>query len=128
MSEGEAAPEFSAEEVKQLEELEAKHQRIHPFRIDAPHGLVVLRKPTRPEWRKYKATRDREDGLVDVGKLDEDLIRSCLCKVGTSCDALLDDYPGLVEIFILALENLATGTKDQVRSLGKDWKRPAATT
>lgn len=118
--------EFTDEEKTQLAELEEKYGRIYPFRVKG-HGLIVFRKPLRPEWRKYN--NDLRKPQVDQVILNENIAKNL--AVGPSnketIDRVLDDYPGLVDVFEIAIRNLAIGENSDVAALGKDWKTPEAT-
>ncbi len=117
--------DFTPEEVKLLETLEQKHKRIFPFKIQG-HGLVVMRKPLRSEWKKY--LQDNEKPMVDKIALKEILVKNLFAHPGPDAfDAVMDDYPGLLEPFVMCAESLAAGTTNEVVALGKDWKKPDAT-
>lgn len=80
---------------KQMAELEAKHGRI--ARLKDPQGKweVVLRKPTRPE---YKAFRARSHNPAQIADAQEQLVRQIVVHpTPEAFGNLLDDYPGIAE-------------------------------
>ena len=115
--------EFTAEEKQKLAELEEQHKRIYPFRVKG-HGMIVFRRPLRAEWRRYQNELMRPQ--VDRVVSNENMAKT-LCVLG-SVDSVLDDFPGMIEVFALCIANLATGENTEVAALGKDWKKPEATT
>lgn len=118
--------EFTEEEKAQLAEYEEKHGRIYPFRVKK-HGLVVFRKPLRVEWRKYR--NDSQHPSTDKTMIVENLAKKlALVPDPSGIDRILDDYPGLIDVFESCFTLLATGENTEVAALGKDWKEPDATT
>jgi len=114
--------DFSVEEKKVLEELETKHKRITPFRIKGV-GLVVVRRPLRSEWRRYK--QELEKPMIDKVVAKENCFRNLVCYPNAEAfDAVLDEYPGMMDLFEACVDNLATGEKSEIAVLGKDWKTP----
>lgn len=117
--------EFTPEEKTLLAGLEAKHGRIFPFRVKG-HGLFVVRKPLRAEWRKYLQDSRRPE--VDKVLLDEALFKTLTVVPDLAAvDRMLDDYPNMVEPYESMVRGLATGSQNEIILLGKDWKAPDAT-
>lgn len=122
-----AREEFTKEEIQLLTELEKKHGRITPFRIEG-HGLLVLKKPSRQRWQQY--LKDADNELHDKNLTEQGLIQDCVAYPdGTIIPRILDDMPCALNELSIAIAKLGGGgNKDLVRNLGKDWKRPVATT
>jgi hypothetical protein len=125
-------PLFTPEEVALLGELEQKHGRVQPLRVKG-HGLIVFGKPdgARKLWKKYR--QDRDDPRTDRVTLEENLQRACIVHpkgpVGLALyNAALDDFPGLDTTFAFLVGQIFGGDNEEVKILGKDWKRPEATT
>lgn len=114
--------DYTEEEKTILTSLEEKHKRIFAFKVKG-HGLIVLRKPKRDEWRRYQTAL--KDGRSDAYILQENIARSLMCYPGPEAlDAVLDDYPGMHSIFVMCIDNLAVGDGSEITALGKDWKQP----
>lgn len=118
---------FTPEETALLAELETKHGRISAFRVKG-HGLFVVRKPLRPEWRKYLNDKKRPE--IDQAVRDEQLYKALIVLPADpgALDRMLDDFPNMVEPLEQIVLALATGTGGEIKILGKDWKTPDATT
>lgn len=123
---GPISTDFTAEEKIQLDELEVKHGRVFPFRVTG-HGLIVLRRPLRPEWRKYQNEIRRPQ--TDIMIADENFAKLLtLVPDAQGLDKVLDEFPGLIDVFMDCIRMLAVGNTSEVAVLGKDWKEPDATT
>ena len=117
--------EFTDEEKVLLSDLEKTHGRVYPLRVKG-HGLIVLRKPLRKEWKKYQ--KDLNDPRTDDLDIIENFCRFMTCYPGPEVyNKVLEEYPGMDNIFKMIVDNLATGDNTEVSALGKDWKEPAAT-
>lgn len=122
-----AEQEFTPEECVLLTELEKKHRRVRGIKVEK-YGLVVFATASRKQWQKYQ--RDRADARTDAVTVEENLLRECLVypKTPGILDTILDDFPGLQSPFSYTVATLSGGDNDEVKLLGKDWKRPVATT
>jgi hypothetical protein len=122
-----APAEFTKEELTLLGELEKKHKRITPFRIEG-FGLIVLKPPTRKRWGQFQ--KDAGNELHDAQLTEQALVQDCVAHPdATVIPRILDEYPVALTELSQAVAKLGGGNnKDLVRNLGKDWKRPAATT
>lgn len=92
---------------EQLKDLEAKHVRIAHLKgvgTPAPWELVI-RKPTRQEYRAFRAKSHNPNTLPDA---QEDLVRCCAVYPprGLELDALLEDWPGIPEAASRAITRL----------------------
>jgi hypothetical protein len=80
-----------------LTELEAKHKRIgivtHP---DTKSWIVVLRKPTRAEYKMFRSNSNNAQKASDAQEI---LCRSIVVYPPSKeqFDALLEDWPGIPE-------------------------------
>lgn len=120
---------FSPEELTLLQSLEEKWGAIWPFRLK-DFGLVVLRKPTKAEWRIYQ--RDNRTSGADQGKVEDNLRRSCFAYPEPEAyDKIAAAYPALGDVFSNRIGALAAGMaadgSEALQDLGKDWKKPVAT-
>ena len=83
--------------IAKLEELEALHKRIgvvtHP---DGKTWAVVLRKPTRNEYKLFKANANNP---AATSESQERLFKAtCVLPAGLpAIEVLLDDWPGIPE-------------------------------
>ncbi len=119
--------DLTEEEQTLCENLETAHKRIFVWRFK-DHGLVVQRKPTRHEWRRYKTDLTKAP-MTDPILVQENLIKACMVHPGPQIlDKILDDSPAMLELFMATAEGLAVGDRGEVSALGKDWKKPDATT
>ncbi len=94
---------------EQIAALEAKHRRVIVVHAsleenDEPVWSVVLRKPTRPEYKMVRAELLDEARKPDA---TERLFRKiCVLPDGAGIDALLDEWPAVPEAcseFMLAM-------------------------
>lgn len=120
---------FTAEERATLTALEQKFGAIWPMRVDG-FGLVVLRKPTKAEWKIYQ--RDLKDKNADQTKVEENLRRTCVAIPELNgYDNITAKFPALGDVFSNRIGALAGGMtadgSEALQDLGKDWKRPGAT-
>lgn len=120
---------FTPEERATLDSLEEKWGEIWPFRVKG-FGLVVLRKPTKPEYRSYQ--RERANPKTDDVIVEENLRRLCLAHPGGKAyDEIIAAFPALGDVFSNRIGALASGMaadgSEAVQDLGKDWKKPVAT-
>ncbi len=82
----------------QVKELETKHGRVAHLKGygSPPPWELVLRKPSRQEYRAFRAKSHNPQTLPDA---QEDLVRCCsvLPPRGPDLDALLEEWPGIPE-------------------------------
>jgi hypothetical protein len=130
VSEEEVAKDpFTPEERAKLAELEQKHGAVWPLKVDGE--LVVVRKPTKKEWRAYRD--ELRDPKTTNGVVEDNFRRKCFAypEGGTAFDHVTEEYPAIGELISLAITAMANGGRADgsvaVQDLGKDWKRPAAT-
>ena len=78
-----------------IDELKAKHGELH--QLSSEHYTVIVRKPSRPIWRKFT------DAIVDERRRVDAIERLFLdCVVypdGSAVNAMLDAKPALAQIF-----------------------------
>lgn len=90
-----------------LDDLEAKHKRVAHLKGpgDPVPWEVVIRKPTRPEYKQFRAMSHNPS---QVSEAQEVLIRKiCVYPERDALDALLDDWPGIPESCGKAIASLA---------------------
>ncbi len=90
-----------------LEKLKSEHGSLTELSVD--NDAVVVRLPSRGEWKKFRATiaDDRKRG--DAA---EQLLRSCIVFPDeTAIEKMLDVRPGLAETFAGELVELAGAKK-----------------
>ncbi len=113
--------DFTQEEKDIVASLKVKHKRVYAFKFSA-HGLLVLRRPTRGEWRKYES--DLEKKNHDPFVVKDNLLKTLAAHpVGNASkvDEILEDFPAMQKNMILLVELMATGDNNEVVSdLGKD--------
>lgn len=81
----------------QIDELESVHKRVTVLngRGDPPEFQVVLRAPTRPEYKMFRAMSHNPSQLADAQEI---LFRKiCVYPVDDALNALLESFPGLPE-------------------------------
>jgi len=91
---------------EQIEEFESKYKRVARIsgKGEPVPWEVVLRKPTRIE---YKEWRSRSHNPSQVADAQEVLVRKiCVHPTGDALDALLEDWPGIPEAASKALHDL----------------------
>lgn len=112
--------DFTPEEQALIGQLRAKHKRVYAVKF-ADHGLLVLRRPSRGEWRKYEA--DLEKRNHDHFVVKDNLLKTLMvCPVGDDkkIDNILDDFPAMQKNLLILVELMATGDSNEVVSdLGK---------
>ena len=108
-----ATPALTPEKI---EELRAAHGRIEV--VNAKNGAwqVVYRKPTRAEYRRFRAMSHRPEAIADAQEM---LARACCVHPApaTAFDALLEDFPGIPEGSGKALGDLAGMSADETGKL-----------
>ena len=105
-----AAP--TEEEIQKLRET---HGRIEVVTGKGGAWVVVYRKPTRAEYKRFRAMSHRPEAVADA---QEALARSCaVFPAKAEYDALLEDYPAIPEASGKALGDLAGISAEET---GKD--------
>lgn len=80
---------------EQLSELEAKHKRVARVRSKDGEWEIVLRRPTRAEYKQFR-TRSHNPGTV--ADAQETLARQCVVYPSREAfDALLEEWPAIPE-------------------------------
>jgi len=78
-----------------LKELESKHQRVCHLRGRDGGWEVVFRRPTRQEYKRFKASMHNPQLAPDA---QEQLARQCVVHPSKEAfDALLEDFPAIPE-------------------------------
>lgn len=91
-----------------LEELRTKHGQVWVLRALDEH--VVVRRPTRAEYKRFRALASDEDRRADA---PEALLRNCVVWPDpTALEALLERYPAMGDTFAVELLKIAGSTKD----------------
>ena len=80
-------------EQSKLDEIRAKYPRIRV--VDTAAGSLVLRAPTRVEWRKFKTLVMSDDVNAQVSATETLLFDIVAHPDRTAFGTLLDQYPGL---------------------------------
>jgi len=99
---------------EELAEFDAKYKRTAVVRATSGNGspawCVVLRKPSRPEYKMLRAQSHDESAKADA---QEVLFRK-ICVWPADVEALLDDWPGIPEACGAAILDLtgAAGKAD----------------
>ena len=79
----------------QLEKLESEHKRILHVVGHAAAWEIVLRKPTRQEYKQFRAATHNQAQVADAQEM---LVRRIVVYPShETFDALLEDYPGIPE-------------------------------
>ena len=124
----ESTPKFTPEERAELAKFEQEFGAIAPFRL-GPGKLIVFRRPTQPEWAKFDGTpRSAPPGRFDIYVHEHDFVIAMCCK--GDARSTLNKRPGLQGLFLEGIRGIASngGEGEDIEFLGKDWKRPEATT
>lgn len=82
-----------------LDELEVKHKRIAHLKgksdDGAPPWEIVIRKPSRAEYKQYRAQSHNQATVADAQEI---LVRKiAVYPTGDALEALLDDWPAIPE-------------------------------
>lgn len=91
---------------EKIEELEATHKRIAVVRGngDPPAWEIVMRKPTRAEYKMFRAQLTNPAQAPDAQEI---LVRKCVVYPDAAAfDAMLEDYPAIPEAVGDALRRL----------------------
>ncbi|NBW15530.1 MAG: hypothetical protein EBR82_46845 [Caulobacteraceae bacterium] len=80
-------------EQSKLDEIKAKYPRVRV--VETAAGTLVLRAPTRVEWRKFKTLVMSDDVNAQVSATETLLFDIVAHPDRTAFGALLDQYPGL---------------------------------
>lgn len=78
---------------QEIEEVRAKFQRTRV--CETAGGTLVLRSPTRAEWRKFKVLVMSDDPGAQVGATENLLFDICVYPGRDGLAALLDNFPAL---------------------------------
>lgn len=115
--------DFTDDETKLVASLKAKHKRVYAVKF-SDHGLLVIRRPLRGEWRKYES--DLEKKNHDPFIVKDNLLKALTVHpVGGPgddkiIDRVLDDFPAMQKNLLILVELMATGDNNEVISdLGK---------
>ena len=80
---------------EQVQEFEATHKRVAHLRGKDGDWEVVIRKPTRAEYKQF---RSRTHNPAQVADAQEILARQCVVYPSRDAfDAMLEDWPGIPE-------------------------------
>lgn len=83
---------LSDEDIKKLE---AEHKRVAHLRGKNGEWEVVFRKPSRAEYKRFRASSHNKDMAADA---QETLARQCVVYPSREAfDALLEDWPAIPE-------------------------------
>lgn len=91
---------------EKIEELESMHKRIAVLRGvgDPPAWEIVLRKPSRAEYKMFRAQIMNPAQAPDAQEI---LVRKCVVfPDAAGFDALLEDYPAIPEAASEAIKRL----------------------
>lgn len=80
-------------DADKLQEIRAKHADAQVLRSKGGEAEIVVRPPTRPEWRRFMSEqRKKQDGALET------LLLSCILYPDRpGYEAIFDRRPGLVE-------------------------------
>lgn len=78
---------------QEIDDARTKHPRTRV--CETAGGTLVLRSPTRAEWRKFKVLVMSDDVAAQVGATENLLFDICVYPGRDGLAALLDSYPGL---------------------------------
>lgn len=94
------APVLTEEAIK---ELETTHKRVAHLHDVGGEWEIVLRKPTRPEYKHFRAMING----AQASDAQEMLVRKlCVYPDRETFDALLEDWPGIPEACGAAIKSL----------------------
>lgn len=80
---------------EQIDELEVTHKRVAHLVGKGGTWEIVIRKPTRSEYKQFRANNHNEARVADA---QEVLARQCVVYPSKEAfDALLEDWPGIPE-------------------------------
>ena len=95
----------------QLNELEAAHKRIAHIVGKGEAWEIVLRKPTRAEYKQFRSKTHNPSQVADAQEI---LVRQIVVYPNRETfDALLEDYPGSPESCGPTLQDLVGMTADE---------------
>ena len=80
-------------EQSKLDEIKAKYPRVRV--VETAGGTLVLRSPTRAEWRKFKALVLSDDVQAQIGAQETLLFDTVVYPSKEEFGAMLDRYPAL---------------------------------
>ncbi len=101
---------------EEIAEFESKHRRIAVLRSTqtcsdgTPEWCVVLRRPSRPEYKRLRSASHDEGQKADA----QEMTFRQICVWPSDVEALLEDWPGIPEACGQAMLDLvgAQGTRD----------------
>ena len=89
---------------EQIAEYEAAHKRVARVRDKNDAWEVVLRKPSRAEYKQFRAMAHNSAQVADANEL---LVRKCcVFPAREAFDLLLEDWPGIPEACGEAIRSL----------------------